>query len=48
MALGFWGVALPLIIFGIFFVRTTAERIVVLIGAGLFLLTGWFISKAKT
>ena len=48
MALGFWGIALPLLVFGVFFGRTAAERLGVLIGAGLFFLTGWFIYRAKS
>ncbi len=47
MALGFWGVALPLALFGVLFCRTTAERVAVLLSAGLFFLIGYLIRKAK-
>ena len=47
MALGFWGVGLPLIAFGIWFCPTAAQKITVLILAGVFLLVGYLIAKAK-
>lgn len=47
MALGFWGVAVPLAVFGILFCRTAAERVAVLLSAGIFVLIGYFIRKAK-
>jgi hypothetical protein len=47
MALGFWGVAVPLIIFGILFGRTAAERVAIFVLAGIFLLVGALVFKAK-
>jgi hypothetical protein len=47
MALGFWGVGLPLGVFGIVFTRTAAERVTVLILAAVFLAVGVFISRAR-
>ncbi len=47
MALGFWGVALPLAVFGVLFCRTTAERVAALLSAGIFTLVGHFIRKAR-
>ena len=47
MAFGFWGVALPLAVFGVLFCRTTAERVAVLLLAAVFALVGQFIRKAK-
>jgi len=47
MALGFWGVAVPLVAFGVFLCRTAAERITVFVAAGIFGLVGYFISRAK-
>jgi hypothetical protein len=47
MALGFWGVALPLLVFGVLFSRTAAERVAVFLSAGIFILIGYLIRKAK-
>jgi hypothetical protein len=47
MALGFWGVALPLVVFGLFLCRTAAERVTVFLAAGVFALVGLLISRAK-
>ncbi len=47
MALGFWGVAVPLLIFGALFGRTAAERVAVFLLAGIFLLVGTLIFRAK-
>ena len=47
MALGFWGIGLPLVLFGLLYCRTTAQRITV-IGAGLlFLVVGTLIGRAR-
>jgi hypothetical protein len=47
MALGFWGVGLPLVIFGILFCRTAAQRLTVLFLAAVFLIVGTLIFRAK-
>jgi hypothetical protein len=47
MALGFWGVGLPLGLFGILFCETTAQRLTVLALASVFLVVGALIGKAK-
>jgi hypothetical protein len=47
MALGFWGVGLPLVLFGILFCKTAAERVTVLVLAAVFLVVGALISKAR-
>jgi hypothetical protein len=47
MALGFWGVGLPLLVFGLVFCRTTAERVTVILGSALLVLVGRLIAKAK-
>jgi len=47
MALGFWGVAVPLLVFGILFGRTAAERVAIFLLSGIFLLVGALIFKAK-
>ncbi len=47
MALGFWGVALPLAVFGVLFCRTAAERAAVLLSAGIFAVIGHLIRKAR-
>jgi formate-dependent nitrite reductase membrane component NrfD len=47
MALGFWGIGLPLVLFGIFFCRTAAERATILLIAAVFGLVGAFIYRAK-
>ena len=46
MALGFWGVALPLAVFGLLFCRTTAERVTVFLASAIFVLVGGLISRA--
>jgi len=47
MALGFWGVAVPLAVFGILFCRTAAERVTVFLAAAIFFLVGTLIGRAK-
>jgi hypothetical protein len=47
MALGFWGVGLPLAVFGVLFCRTGAERLTVLVLAAVFLAVGALIYRAK-
>jgi hypothetical protein len=47
MALGFWGVAVPLAVFGLLFCRTAAERIAVFLSAAVFVLVGYSIYRAK-
>ncbi len=47
MALGFWGVGLPLGAFGILFCKTAAERLTVLLLAAVFLAVGAAIAKAR-
>ena len=47
MALGFWGVGLPLGLFGILFCKTAAERLTVLLLAVVFLAVGAAIAKAR-
>ncbi|MGZ5423832.1 MAG: hypothetical protein ACXW2V_04465 [Candidatus Aminicenantales bacterium] len=47
MALGFWGVGLPLAVFGILFCKTSAERVTVLLLAAAFLVAGTLIFRAK-
>jgi formate-dependent nitrite reductase membrane component NrfD len=47
MALGFWGVGLPLFLFGLFYGRTAAERVAVLLIAAAFGLVGALIYRAK-
>jgi hypothetical protein len=47
MALGFWGVGLPLAVFGVLFCRTAAERLTVLVLAALFFAVGGLIYRAK-
>ena len=47
MALGFWGVGLPLAVFGLVFCPTAAERLTVLILAALFLAVGALIYRAR-
>jgi hypothetical protein len=47
MALGFWGVGLPLAAFGLLFGRTTAERLTVLALAAVFVLVGALIYRAR-
>ena len=47
MALGFWGVAIPLVFFAFFFCRTAAQRVTVFLLAGVFFGVGWLIYRAK-
>lgn len=47
MALGFWGVGLPLGLFGILFCETAAERVTVLLLAAVFLVVGTLIYRAR-
>ena len=47
MALGFWGVGLPLGAFGLLFCETTAQRVTVLALAAVFLAVGALIGRAK-
>jgi len=47
MALGFWGVALPLAVFGLLFCRTAVERITVFVAAAVFIIVGALIARAK-
>jgi len=47
MALGFWGVGLPLAVFGLLFCPTAAVRLTVLVMAALFLVVGALIYRAK-
>ncbi|HVP91136.1 MAG TPA: hypothetical protein VMS75_07970 [Terriglobales bacterium] len=47
MALGFWGIALPLAVFGLVFCRTAAERLTAFLAAAVFALVGVLISRAK-
>jgi len=47
MALGFWGVGLPLGLFGILFCKTAAERVAVLLLAAVFLVVGTLIYRAR-
>jgi len=47
MALGFWGIGLPLGVFGILFCQTPAERLTVLVLAVAFLAVGAFIFRAR-
>jgi len=47
MSLGFWGVGLPLALFGILFCDTAAERLTVFLLAAAFLVVGTLIFRAK-
>ncbi len=47
MALGFWGVGLPLAVFGILFCQTAAERVTVLVLAAVFLVVDHPSEKAR-
>ena len=47
MALGFWGVGLPLFVFGVLFCETAAQRVAVLLLAAVFGLVGTLIYRAK-
>lgn len=47
MALGFWGVGLPLVLFGLLYCRTATQRVTV-VGMGLlFLVVGTLIGRAR-
>jgi len=46
MALGFWGVGLPLLLFGVLFCETAAQRVTVILLAALFGLVGTLIDRA--
>lgn len=47
MALGFWGISVPLLVFGALYGRTAAERAVIFLTSGIFLLLGLAIFRAK-
>ncbi|HSA94988.1 MAG TPA: hypothetical protein VLJ16_02975 [Acidobacteriota bacterium] len=47
MALGFWGVGLPLGLFAIFFCRTAAQRTTVGLIAAVFAVVGTLIYRAQ-
>lgn len=47
MALGFWGVGLPLFLFGLLYCRTAAQRLSVLLLAAVFLVVGALIYRAR-
>lgn len=47
MALGFWGVGLPLIAVGALFGRTAAQRVAIMVLAAVFFLVGTLIYRAK-
>ena len=47
MALGFWGVGLPLFLFGVLFCETAAQRATVLLLAAVFLAVGTLVYRAK-
>jgi len=47
MALGFWGVGLPLLVFGVLFGRTAAQRIAIIVLAAVFFLVGTLIYRAE-
>lgn len=48
IALGFWGVAIPLLLSVFLYCRTPAERITVGLSSCLFLMLGFLVYKAKT
>jgi hypothetical protein len=48
IALGFWGIAIPLFISVFLYCRTPAERISVGLAAGLFFILGFLISRARS
>lgn len=48
MALGFWGVGLPLALFGLVFCPTVGQRVAVLVLAAAFLLVGTLILRARS
>lgn len=47
MALGFWGVGLPLVLFGLLYCRTVAQKITVIGSGVLFLIVGILIGRAR-
>jgi len=47
IAIGFWGIALPLLISVFIYCKTPAEKIAISISSLLFFLIGFFIYKAK-
>ncbi len=47
MALGFWGVGLPLFLFGLLYCRTLAQRVAVLLLAAVFFVVGALIHRAR-
>jgi hypothetical protein len=47
VALGFWGIAVPLLVSVVLFCRTPAERIAVGLAAALFFVLGFLISRAR-
>ncbi len=47
MALGFWGIAAPLAVFGYLFCRNAVERLSVFLVAAIFVIVGVFIARAK-
>jgi hypothetical protein len=47
MALGFWGIGVPLVVFAVFFCRTPAQRLTVSLSAAVFLIVGALIYRAK-
>jgi hypothetical protein len=47
MALGFWGIGVPLVVFAVFFCKTPAQRLTVSLSAAVFFLIGTLIYRAK-
>ena len=47
MALGFWGVGAPLLLFSVFYCRTAAQRLAVFLMAAVFFIVGTLITRAK-
>lgn len=47
MALGFWGIGVPLVVFAVFFCRTSAQRLTLSLSAAVFFLVGTLIYRAK-
>jgi hypothetical protein len=48
IAIGFWGVAIPLGLSVLLYCRTPVERVVVGLASGLFFMLGVLISRART
>ena len=48
VALGFWGIGIPLLLSVVLHCRTPAERIAVGLAAALFFLLGFLISRARS